>query len=385
MKDVLRVPKCLISVALFICAAGCASQQSSEPSKEETAEETVQETVTEEETAAVPAEDTVPEAVPDKSIPASEKFEISQEMQTGGMGFEGEILPYTEGEPDYSKCDDSIKEMPLLMKDISFEGGYPKRVDTSQMDSVLGQLAALFHEHVLSREEYYFPNGGIESINVKTETMTISMDSQETAVYFFNEPKVIDSSYSLDPESNAAEATATMKYLMEYFGDVISFKQAEYAPFEAFTYDGNIIVSYYTYEGAGSGVDRRLAVLFDRVQFGGMGNKVDMLRIFAKPDYIKDLGNFPIIPVKDAVDLYKKGIFRTTYTGELTDQIVSGELLYYETLYEKMIMPYYRFLVKLPADEYPAKDGFIQTAAVWVPALEPSYYVFETDNTMPFN
>ena len=122
--------KYLLSAAILICAAGCASPQSA--SQEEAQ---VQETVPEEETAAIPAEETVP----DKSIPETEKFEISQKMETGGMGFEGEILPYSEGEPDYSKCDDSIKEMPLLMKDISFEGGYPKRVDTSQMDSVLGQ------------------------------------------------------------------------------------------------------------------------------------------------------------------------------------------------------------------------------------------------------
>ena len=328
-------------------------------------------------------EDPVPDTEHENTETAALKeLHIAREMGTEGMGFEGEILP-ADTEPDFSGCDDTIAEMPVLYRDLPAVQGYLKRTDTKQMESVLYQLAGLFKENVQRMERSYMANGGIESITAYTETMMIVMDSDETAACFFKEPVLLEEGYSIDYDAEPAEAVRTMQYLLDVFGDVISFRNPVFDPGLTYDYSGASHVQYFIREGEGNGTEQRLAQLFDRVQFGGTGNKVDLLRIWAKPDDVKELGMYPVITADEAVKLYMEGVYRTTHAQGLGKHILRAELVYYSSRYEPLIMPYYRFLVEL--EDMEAADCFVNTAAVYVPAVDPAYYRFDVSSEMPFN
>ena len=117
---------------------------------------------------------------------------------------------------------------------------------------------------------------------------------------------------------------------------------------------------------------------FDRITF----HTDDTGKLFIIRKTSRDLsgkiGDYPIIPAKEAEKLLLRGEYITTVPYELPGKkyISKAELVYRTDPGLQVFMPYYRFLVELPEME---RDGLKDYGAYYVPAVEPAYLTEPAD------
>lgn len=164
---------------------------------------------------------------------------------------------------------------------------------------------------------------------------------------------------------------AVAEYLLEAYGDIIAMEDPV-VTVSGGDYDsqGNQSYEIGFFEGAGDLTEQIIHYHFHKVSFHCDGDgKLWIIRI-SQTDLSEKVGDYPIISPEEAEKLLKNGSYITTCPDRLTgsEPIGKVELVYRTGGKDSYYMPYYRFLVELPALE--RENGLKTYGAYYVPALE---------------
>lgn len=146
-----------------------------------------------------------------------------------------------------------------------------------------------------------------------------------------------------------------------------------------YTFNGVPITDLRACDGAGSLEEQMLSRSFNRVWFGvSEGRELHVLWLEHGLTYAEKLGDYPIISPEEAEALLREGHFITTVPQEEAPTgawpVAHVDLVYRAGGYEEIYLPWYRFWVEFPRNEY---DGMAEEltcyGAYYVPAVEGKY------------
>ena len=173
------------------------------------------------------------------------------------------------------------------------------------------------------------------------------------------------------PYEQAMEIT---QYLFSEYGAFTGITSPGYDLFADYTYNGVLTRLHTTvFENAGSLTERILNYHFNRLSFsatdlGGLG-----AISYYRTDLSQKIGDYPIVTAAEARALLLNNHYITTVPEALpgVEYIAHVELTYRTGRLDTVFMPYYKFLVEMPAME---RDNGLKTFGVfYVPAVQSEF------------
>ncbi|MGN1409311.1 MAG: hypothetical protein ACI4XJ_03955, partial [Eubacteriales bacterium] len=333
-----------------------------------------QEEISEEECAEEVEEAAVEEeAASDTKENELEKITIS-EITAGGMGFEG-LLFYDDEDflSHVSQMKINAETMPVY-KNLSYNKyAQPLGMTYDELKEKFDTLSRYFGlEDCETTEDTYPPdeNGTpsdiVTSINCSTDEVKLYVYADGSWSIIFNEKEAAP--YSTE-EENAL-------YYAERYSDLFSFENPAVRTFSDRNIYGEIGYEYCNvYDKTDDETENLLnmtyscvrPILYDDGTFGGFHVSGGMA-------YKEKLGDYPIITEDEAKSALTRGRYITTVPSDLysaitDDNIVSSGITYRNSNAEEMLIPYYKFYVRLNK----TFDGLKNYGAFYVPAIEESY------------
>lgn len=174
--------------------------------------------------------------------------------------------------------------------------------------------------------------------------------------------------------TSGEDALKTTRYLFNEYGDFSGIKTPGYDTSADYTFDGDLRrLHTFVFENKGSLTERILNYNFTRLYFsatslGGLGGIT-----YNKTDLSEKIGDYPIITAKEARKLLVNGRYITTVPEKMPgEKYIAGVGLEYRTSrLDSVFMPYYRFLVEMPAMK--EENGLKTFGAYYVPAVKSEY------------
>jgi len=165
-----------------------------------------------------------------------------------------------------------------------------------------------------------------------------------------------------------------MRYLMAEYGGFMEIKEPGYDLAADYTFSGDLHrLETSVFENAGSLADRILSYNFRRLYFLPTGlNMLGAIKYY-NADLSQKIGDYPIITAEEARRLLLEGHYITSVPDALPGEeyIARVELIYRTGRLDTVFMPYYRFLVELPAEAL--ENGLKTFGAFYVPAVRSEY------------
>lgn len=321
-------------------------------------------------------EEAVEEEVVEAAAPTQsdelEKITLSG-IHADGMGFEGLMFC---GDEDFlthvSQVKISADTMPVY-KNLSYsEYGIPLGMTYNELKEKFDTLAKYFGisgcettEDTYPENENGIPSDTVTSIHCSTDEVNLYVYADGSWSAIFGESESVP--YS------AAEENAL--YFVEKYSDLFGFENP--AVFAMYDRDicGELGGTYYVYDKTDDETENLLnmtysyvrPILYDDDTFGGFHVSGGMA-------YKEKLGDYPIITEDEAKAALMEGRYITTvpsdwYSGITEENIVSCGITYRNSAAEEMLIPYYKFYVRLDK----TSDGLQNYGAFYVPAIEESY------------
>lgn len=215
-------------------------------------------------------------------------------------------------------------------------------------------------------------------IITKDNGIEIIVSPDMTATIRFDPAITLPDEYTFTHHATYKQFVAVAEYLKEKYKDFIEMDKpqvnihgGDYSIYLEQSYDIEL------YDGSGNIVNQIINYNFNRVAFyGNDSEKLWLARVW-QPDLSGKVGDYPIITTEEAKELLRKGNYITTVTErfpELEKYVAKIELQYRTGIYEQYFMPYYYFLVELPAEEFPGIENGLKTyGAYYVPAVKGEY------------
>lgn len=321
-------------------------------------------------------EEVVEEAVVESAAP-DQKTELEKITLSGitadGMGFE-ELMFF--GDEDFlahiSQMKINAETMPVY-KNLSYDKyGLPLGMTYDELKEKFDTLARYFGisgcettEDTYPENENGIPSDTVTSILCSTDEVNLYVYADGSWSVIFGESEVLP--YS-DAEENAL-------YSVEKYFDLFGFENpAVFAVYDRDTC-GELGGTYYVYDKTGDEIQNLInmtysyaqPILYDDGTFGGFHVSSGMA-------YREKLGDYPIISEDEANAALREGRYITTVPSDLysaitEENIVSCGITYRNSAAEEMLIPYYKFYVRL--DKTPG--GLQNYGAFYVPAIEMSY------------
>lgn len=223
-------------------------------------------------------------------------------------------------------------------------------------------------------EGYFDPTALI----IEADGIKLTVDETLTAKIEFVPPVELPEGYHFTYTATSEEMEVAAYWLAERYGGLLS--DMEEPTLDQGMADRNIFgerdfdVVYY--DAGGSVEDQIVHYNFDRVVFyPNDDGELFLARVYRMP-VAEKLGDYPIISVDDARVLLLSGNYTTTVPYEMPGEeyIRKVELLYRTGSHEKIYLPYYRFLVELPEEEFKSgTEGLKNFGAYYVPAVDGKY------------
>jgi len=150
--------------------------------------------------------------------------------------------------------------------------------------------------------------------------------------------------------------------------------------------DSGISSSITVYDNNENLTEDLLNYIYEKSQFiFNDDGSLSMIRINNLRSVAECIGQYPTISAEEAEKLLLSGTHYSTYSGEVeitADAIRGVELTYRTSDVERMWLPFYRFYVEMPPNEYTGKIAY---AAYYVPAIEHEYIKTEYSPDFSFN
>lgn len=170
------------------------------------------------------------------------------------------------------------------------------------------------------------------------------------------------------------QALAATQYLFAEYGGFMGIKEPGYDLAADYTFSGVLNrMETSVFENAGSLSDRILNYNFRRLCFQPTGSGGLSAIKYYNADLSQKIGDYPIITAEEARRLLLEGHYITSVPEELPGEeyIARVELVYRTGRLDTVFMPYYRFLVELPAEAL--ENGLKTFGAFYVPAVQSEY------------
>lgn len=187
------------------------------------------------------------------------------------------------------------------------------------------------------------------------------------------------------------EAMKTLAYLTELYADVLGLVQPVAVTCGDYDYYGKFDRIYFIYDGAGTAEEVILNYNFCRVGFASdeYGDAKDdsekseagSLRYLSQSNTLllaEKLGDYPIISADEAKELLLSGCGQSSvpsdYPAPTAETVEHVELVYRDGPMEEVLLPYYRFDVRLPDNpNCGAELGLKSYGVYYVPAIAAEY------------
>ena len=322
-----------------------------------------------------------------------------------GFGYEGfcvyDISEYRNGNP-------WSPEMELTTLPVYRNGAYdasrlglPLGLTEEEMKARLAQYAAAFGLNILSTEtnweEVY-----VQRNSPQTERKALWIEAQTDGGVL---RAAASGGISLEPSRERAmlpegcrftnssttdeEAGKTLAYLTGRYADALGLAQPAAVTYGDYNIDGEFYRSYEAYDGAGTAEEVILNYNFCRVRFisdehsGDASEKSGagaLQRIVLGDGLLlaEKLGDYPIISAEEAKELLLSGCGQSSvppdYPAPTAETVEHVELIYRIGALEEVLLPYYRFDVRLPdKSNCGAELGLKSYGVYYVPAIAAEY------------
>ncbi|MBQ4036620.1 MAG: hypothetical protein IJC84_00665 [Clostridia bacterium] len=265
--------------------------------------------------------------------------------------------------------------------------GIPKGMSEAEMRERLSSVASALRLEVLSTEVIssgtFYKDGTVEedrtpaSICAKTDFGTIHVQTDGTVTYFLpDEGLALPDGYHFTYyDTSDDEAEEVLSYFIEHYGELLNFKNPVAVSSGSYDIYGRFGRSYTIYDAADSDLEGFLNYHFRSVQFApnDQGHLM-LIRIYDGLSSAKKVGDYSIITSEEA----KKHLISDSdptdtpvaFPGE--EYIEKIELVYRVGRSEELLLPYYRFYVRLPdsLNQIASKKGLKLFGSYYVLAIE---------------
>ncbi len=212
------------------------------------------------------------------------------------------------------------------------------------------------------------------SLIIKADGLEIEVNQAMTAKISFDPAVPLPVEYNFTHHAPYEDIVAVAEYLKTEYKEMIDIDDPQVN-----IYDGSYNIyaqqgySIEFFDASGNDTEQILNYNFNRTAFYcDDEGKLFLARIY-QPDLSENVGDYPIITLKEASELLSNGNYITTVPYEMpgSEYVKKGELIYLTREQEEYYMPYYRFYVELPEEkrEYGLKDY----GAYYVPAVREEY------------
>lgn len=319
------------------------------------------------------------------------KLTVSNEF--GGMGYEAlaayKVEELKDGNPWTTAC--NLTSMPVFKNTVALNGDGTRQQSHLTGDEMIKKAKGIANKMSLKIKKVYTEptkdeieaqekKTGVKPDTTPTIAVAICDDIRiEVGCYgntdIWYKPSIsITSKYSFTrSETNDSQAKEVLSYLTKKYSKIIDMKSPALSIYGDYSFDGMRNLSYKAYEGDGDILSKILGYNFNTVSFfPDDDGKLSLIRR-EKTDLSKIIGNYPIITAAEARNLLIEKHYITTVPEDLPDQkyIADESLVYRNSVYDKVLMPYYRFLVEMPTNQL--KNGLKSYGVFYVPAVKGEY------------
>ncbi len=319
-----------------------------------------------------------------------------------GFGYEG-FTVYDLAE--YRRSNPWSPDMELTTLPVYRNGAYdplrigmPRGFTEEEMKAQLERYADMFGLTILSTEtrweEIYTENRQIAIwAKAQTDNGELSIVASGNASYTPpREQARLPGGYRFTYSSTTdEEAMKTLAYLTELYSDVLGLVQPVAVTRGDYDFHGKFDRIYFIYDGAGTAEEVILNYNFCRVGFASdeYGDAKDdsekseagSLRYLSQSNTLllaEKLGDYPIITADEARELLLAGYGQSSVPSDIAtptaENVEHVELVYRDGPMEELLLPYYRFDVRLPDEPSRGSELGLKTYGVYyVPAVAAEY------------
>lgn len=350
-----------------------------------------------------------------------------ENLVTGGMGFEGYLASDMEDmkkNMDIVNYNFNIREMPVY----NCESANP---DVDKMRARLREAAEYFgidydsmeiREYIADEQkirETYEPlgateediqhilrqsrmmsfisadekNGDVRGISIDIDASLIvsvhlTHPEQDDEGYYSIEAGGIElpEEYKFTPDASRKEQEETGRYLLERFSGLIDMKDPVFVLKSPY---GDSFAYAAFYEKGENDAESIANQSIKHVAFSATTDgRLSIIRIWEEYKHCEKIADYPISNLEQATELLKNGDYLSSVSYELTgdEEIGMVNLTYWSGSGHTCVMPFYRFLVKLPEGEfYNDTLGEGEYGAYYVPAVRTEYFENLDNPSISFN
>lgn len=321
-------------------------------------------------------------STPAQHAPALEKLRIP-DLVPGGMGFEGYLYyraaELENGNPWHEGM--ALSSLPVY-RNAAYDAsglGIAKGLDEAQMRALLDSAVSALGAAVRSVETVTAEGADtVTELRAATDRGELRAQADGTLVYFLPDGGLaLPAGYSFTVSGTTdGAARETIAYLAERYSALLRMT----APVPVTGGDYNIYGEYrrtYAVYDAGETdaegiVNYNLcSASFVPTEDGRLGS----IRIRNVLAAAETLGDYPIVSADDARQRLRAGNYQTSAPCALPEDadIAGVELVYRTGSREQLLLPYYRFYVRLPDTDMEYADGLQLYGAYYVPAVTDAY------------
>lgn len=189
--------------------------------------------------------------------------------------------------------------------------------------------------------------------------------------------------------STDEEAKEALDYLIKTYSDLLAFEKPASYTTVYYNFLGEAFRRYAAYDAAGTAEEVILNYNFYRAEFlpeeytaelaaEAKAGALQMIKLYDSMCVAEKLGDYPIISADEAKELLLSGYGQSSvpsdYPAPTAETVEHVELIYRRGAMEEVLLPYYRFDVRLPDNpNCGAELGLKNYGVYYVPAIAAEY------------
>lgn len=319
---------------------------------------------------------------PSQPEPALEKIRVP-DLIPDGMGFEAYLYYRTaeleNGNPWHEGM--TLQTLPVY-RNAAYDAsglGIAKGLSAEQMrarlDSAVSALGAAVRSTEAITAEYA---DDVTELRAVTNLGELRVRADGTLIYLLPDGGLLlPAGYSFtNSDTTDSEARETIAYLAERFDALLNMTAPVPVTGGDYNIYGKRLRSYAVYDAGETDADSIVnynlcSASFVPTESGTLGS----ICIRSALSTAEKCGDYPIVSAETARQRLLTGNYQTSAPCALPEDadIAGVELVYRTGCHEELLLPYYRFYVRLPDTDMEYADGLQVYGAYYVPAITDTY------------
>lgn len=299
-----------------------------------------------------------------------------EEIDFGGMGFEGSDSLTLDNSDDISPWNEQIKidKLPVYKNLLyRYEGQEKSYYSEEDLLKVAQEYSKLLDEEIISYEKFTddFNEKIVRNVIVQTENHQISVGGDGgVSIVFKNSEGLTD----------LGAVRERYPFLFDE-NDVVG-------KYQEFSIVGEPFGSYYKKYIKGETVEQSVVnYTLKNMRFNhSESGEIDAVNINIQTDFSEKLGDYPVISFDEAKEKllgghYVSSVDESDYisSGKVEERLIRKvDIIYYTGNNQQLFMPYYRFYIwldRFPVDCTGLPEDYEHYGLFYVPAVPEEYFV----------